>query len=318
MPLVLVQNPIKVNADYDWKDIEGERYHFPNQYKNRCATGTPFVYYRGVRRADSKRGTPEYFGHGRIGEVWRDDSIPESRPKREWAWYCAIEDYVPFAAPVASKLDGKFIEQIAPNHWSVGVRPLPFDHYQKILSLAGCPVRVVPDQPTPLPDFGTIRITEATGDLLIPRSPATGTSEGAEGNGTSRYSRDAARIGNRAEEIARKYIVDNAATLGAKHIRWIAKDGIKPGWDIQYEDQNGNVVAVEVKGSAGLRFANFDLTAGEWNAANELGDRYWLFLVAECCGKHPKIQRLQDPAKLVANREAKLVPVVFRFAALAK
>src|SRR3954447_13152052 len=121
MPLVLVQNPVKVNADYDWKDIEGERYHFPNQYKNRCVSGTAFVYYRGTRRADGKRGDPEYFGYGRIGEVWRDESIPESTPKKDWAWYCTIEDYVPFTAPVPSKLDGKFIEQIAMNHLSVGV-----------------------------------------------------------------------------------------------------------------------------------------------------------------------------------------------------
>ena len=62
MPLVLVQNSVTVNEDYDWKDIEGEQYHFPNQYKNRCKPGTPFVYYRGTRRLGGKRGDPEYFG----------------------------------------------------------------------------------------------------------------------------------------------------------------------------------------------------------------------------------------------------------------
>jgi len=30
MPLVLVQNPVIVNDAYDWKDLEGEQYHFPN------------------------------------------------------------------------------------------------------------------------------------------------------------------------------------------------------------------------------------------------------------------------------------------------
>ena len=78
MPIVLVQNPVIVNEEYDWKDIEGEQYHFPNQYKNRCKPSTSFVYYRGTRRPDGKRGTPEYFGYGRIGEVWRDSTIPES------------------------------------------------------------------------------------------------------------------------------------------------------------------------------------------------------------------------------------------------
>ena len=62
MLLVLVQNPVIVNEGYEWKGIEGEQYHFPNQYKNRCATGTPFVYYRGTRRPDGKRAAPEYSG----------------------------------------------------------------------------------------------------------------------------------------------------------------------------------------------------------------------------------------------------------------
>src|SRR5262249_47086253 len=99
-------------------------------------------------------------------------------------------------------------------------------------------------------------------------------------------------------------------------IRWVAKQGLTPGWDIEYEDKAGRVIAVEVKGSAGPRFANFDFTVGEWRAAQELGSRYWLYLVADCCGREPKIQRLRNPAQLVASGEAELVPVVFRFAAV--
>jgi hypothetical protein len=156
-----------------------------------------------------------------------------------------------------------------------------------------------------------------TGDLLVPRIPARADGPGTGIVGAGRYSRNAARIGNRAEEIALKYISDNTAALGAKNIRWVAKQGLTPGWDIQYEDQAGNVVAVEVKGSAGPLFANFDFTAGEWKAANELGDRYWLFLVADCCGTRPKIQCLRDPVKLVACGGAQLIPVVFRFVAIA-
>jgi hypothetical protein len=80
MPLVLVQNPVIANEGFDWKDIEGEQYHFPNQYKNRCVTGTPFVYYRGQRRPDRKRAVPEYFGTGRIG----DDGLGSVRRIPGW------------------------------------------------------------------------------------------------------------------------------------------------------------------------------------------------------------------------------------------
>ena len=112
MPIVLVQNPVIVNDGYDWKDIKGEQYHFPNQYKNRCTADTPFVYYRGTRRADGTRALGEYFGHGYIGEVWRDETIPDSTPKRKWAWYCKIADYQGFETPVPAKINGVFLENI--------------------------------------------------------------------------------------------------------------------------------------------------------------------------------------------------------------
>lgn len=315
MPLVLVQNPVIVNAGYDWKDIEGQQYHFPNQYRNRCTPGTPFVYYRGTRRPDGPRGTPEYFGYGLTGEVWRDESIPESQPKRHWAWYCRIEDYVKFSAPVPAKIGGQFIEHIARNHWSVGIRPLPADLFEKILGLAGCTPSGTAHDHVALPDLSTVIVTEAKSDLLVPRTPAV--AGDSSGNPSpARYSKTAARIGRRAEEIAYAYILQNATALGAKAVRWVAKEGLTPGWDIQFEDRAGDVIAVEVKGTAGPRFANIELTAGEWNAAKSLGGRYWLFLVADCCGKQPKIQRLQNPTALVANGDAQLYPVVFRFAAV--
>jgi hypothetical protein len=57
--LVLVQNEETAGRRYDWEDILNERYHFPNQYKNKVRQGMLVVYYRGVRRADGKRGRPE-------------------------------------------------------------------------------------------------------------------------------------------------------------------------------------------------------------------------------------------------------------------
>jgi hypothetical protein len=313
MPLVLVQNPVKVNQGYDWKDIVGEQYHFPNQYKNRCVAGTPFVYYRGTRRLDSKRAVPEYFGHGSIGTVWRDDTIPESRPKKDWAWYCTIEDYTPFPAPVPAKHDGAFLERIARNHWSVGIRPLPEDVYDRILALAG--ITAQPSEHNIMfPDFATISITETNDHLLLPRRPKL------PGDATNlpvaRYSRNAAPIGRRAEELAHQFLQDNAERLGAKNIRWVAQEGNTPGWDLQYEDSEGSLVGVEVKGTTGPQFGSIDITAGEWNAALALGECYWLFLVANCCTNHPVIQRLQNPAQLLQDGAAQLLPVVFRFSAL--
>lgn len=311
MPLVLVQNPVIVNQGYDWKDIEGEKYHFPNQYKNRCAPGTPFVYYRGMRRPNGKRATPEYFGQGRIGAVWRDDTIPETMPKKDWAWYCTITDYTPFPAPVPAKIDGKFLEQIARNHWSVGIRSLPQETYERILQLAG--ITSSSEEAIPLPDASTVTINETDRDLLLPRKPATAGGLDLPG---ARYSRNALPVGRRAEEIAHQFLLDHAHELGATNIRWIAREGVTPGWDLQYENEQGNLIAVEVKGATGPAFGSIDITAGEWNAATTLGDRYRLYLVANCCTKAPVIQRLQNPAQLIQNGRAQLIPVVYRFSAL--
>jgi hypothetical protein len=99
-PIVLAQNEVTVNPDHQWKDILGEQYHFPNQYRNIIQPGTPFVYYRGVRRTSGKRADPEYMGCGVVGDVWRDNSVPEAAPRKNWAWFCQITEYLPFLRPV--------------------------------------------------------------------------------------------------------------------------------------------------------------------------------------------------------------------------
>lgn len=96
-PLILAENEVTFEGRYDhWQDVTGERYHFPNQYKGLILSGRPFVYYRGTRRKGGKRQTPEYFGYGRIGEVWLDPENSQNMPKKNWKWFCSIEDYLPF------------------------------------------------------------------------------------------------------------------------------------------------------------------------------------------------------------------------------
>jgi hypothetical protein len=242
--------------------------------------------------------------------VWPDKSISESQPKRAWAWYCGITDYIPFTTPVPAKIDGTFLERIAKNHWSVGIRPLPQDVYDRILALAG-----TSEESLPLPNLATIAITETDQPLLLPRKR---TANGAADLPTGRYSRNALPVGRRAEEIAHRFLLDNAERLGAKNIRWVAQEGSTPGWDLQYENPTGDTIAVEVKGTTGAAFASVDITSGEWKAAIARGNRYWLYLVADCTTTTPRIQRLQNPAQLIDDGGAQLLPVVFRFSALVR
>ena len=240
MPLVLVQNERTAGGAYEhWKDVTGGQYHFPNQYKNRMVVGTPFVYYRGARRAGGTRGTPEYFGCGVIGEVWRDDEVPESNPKRNWAWFCQIDDYVPFRVPVPAKFDNEFIERIPPNFWGVGARQLPADAYDRILGLADlagvAPAEVKSSAIMPAIDEVEIPSGSEERSLLLSQAPST-QGEGGRGRSTARHSRNAKLIGDRAEEIVFRYLSDQLSELDGKDLRWMEREGETPGWDIQYID----------------------------------------------------------------------------------
>ena len=111
-PLVLVENDVTSEGKYDhWADATGEQYNFPNKYRNMIIEGRRFVYYRGVRRVGS-RGVAEYFGCGRIGVVWRGASVPISKPKRNWKWFCTVEDYAEFPNTVASRTQRGYHEDI--------------------------------------------------------------------------------------------------------------------------------------------------------------------------------------------------------------
>ncbi len=318
MALVLVQNERTATEMYEhWRDVTGEQYHFPNQYKNRVVAGTPFVYYRGTRRVGGRRGTPEYFGCGVIGEVWRDEDIPGSEPKRSWAWFCQIDDYVPFRVPVPAKIDNEFIERIPQNFWGVGVRMLPSDTYDRILGLAGLDgvAATKVTSPAIMPKIDVVEIPTGTEErpLLLPQASLT-QGEGRPGRSASRYSRNAKLVGDRAEEIVFHFLTDQLSHLGVKDIRWVARDGEMPGWDIQYIDANDEVVAIEVKGTSAAAFTNVELTEGEWNAARKLGGQYRLFLVADCLGVGPKIQVVPNPVALADEGSLEVTPVRWRLA----
>ncbi|WP_420347215.1 DUF3883 domain-containing protein [Pelagibius sp.] len=322
MPLVLVQNErTAIEAHERWKDITGEQYHIPNQYKNRMVRGTPFVYYRGTRRANGRRGTPEYFGCGVIGQVWRDPSVPESEPKRSWAWFCQIENYVPFRTPVPAKIRGEHIEWIPRNFWGVAVRELSEPAYRHILRLAGLSRlaksrRVTKAILPPIRDVRTSREVVRP-SLLLPQKRSKD-AKANSGGPSRRYSRNAKLIGDRAEEVVFRHLSDRMEDLNATEVRWVANEGETPGWDIEYTDANGQTIAVEVKGTNAAAFTSIELTGGEWGAAQRLGKRYRLFLVADCLSTNPQIEEVRNPAALADKGALELTPIRWRVVRPAK
>lgn len=56
---------------------------------------------------------------------------------------------------------------------------------------------------------------------------------------------------------------------------------------------------IEVKGRAGV--GTVELTWSEFAKAIELGDDYWLYLILDCATANPRLYRVQNPAKTLAN-----------------
>lgn len=317
-PLVLAENEVTFGGRYDhWQDVTGERYHFPNQYKNLVATGRPFIYYRGSRRKSGPRRVPEYFGHGFIGEVSRDDSVPETVPKSRWKWFCDIQDYQEFKTPVPFKIDGQSLEQIPLNKFRSGVRLISQLAYEFILKQASVPIESLQDtyEPPTLPDLDRIKITLATDHHLFkvqpPKKPGNNGSRGNHGgSGQARRSRFANMIGNRAEKIVLKHLRECLPNSRLKSLRLVAKDNL--GWDIEYDDIDGQRIRIEVKGTSGPAFPNVEFTANEWDAAEKHRETFWLFLVTDCLSAEANIEKIKDPYGDFHSGKIEVLPLQWR------
>lgn len=308
--LVLAQQEVTVGGAYDyWDDLAGERFHFPNTYRHKVQSGLPFVYYRGTRRAGGKSGTPEYFGTGRIGHIWRDTAAgtPSGRRQR---WYCSIIDYLPFVTAVPWTIDGHEIETIPRNVFRNAVRDLPFATFRRILTLSGVTGVAVPDAFVSMPALNSVVPVAASKDtsLLAPPSTESRAMTGEVVQG--RRSRQAVQIGRRAELVGVKFL--KRLTPAPAEVTDIAGRGETPGWDLEYRNAAGDRVLVEVKGTSASRFAAIEITANEWRAAATMRERYVLMLVADSLSRQPVIELIWDPVGKHELGEVSVEPAVLR------
>jgi len=304
MPIVLTSNE-KILSGHAWKDREGEQYHFPNQYRNKIVPGETFVYYRGVHRADGKRGEMEYFGVGEIGEI-RLDPDTEDQGAQKRNWYCAIDDYVPFSTLVLAKSGNETIETVKhSNHWRTAVREISEEQFREILRHAKLATAF--DRREKIKDVIEERVVNRSSPILgfVKKVKKKIKSKGS-GQSGKRYSKKSKLIGDAGEKVVLKYLETSISSIS--ELKWLANEGETPGWDIQYTDQTGDLQRIEVKSSESKNITSIEMTANEWKAAEVHRAGYQLALVGACLSDSPVIEFIRDPVGLAADGELEVEP----------
>ena len=100
----------------------------------------------------------------------------------------------------------------------------------------------------------------------------------------------------------RKLIAAGMPELAAK-VNWHREDEVNrtPGWDITSYNMQGHEIFIEVKASEGKVISDVELTVNEWTEAKKCleNDKYFIYLVTDVFSKHPALESILNPAKLV-------------------
>ena len=172
--------------------------------------------------------------------------------------------------------------------------------------------------PSSVPALSEVMPEVVDQPLLRTRPPRpTGRAGTSPSSGSpARRSKNAKVVGDRAEAVVVEHLRRTLPPEQGKTVRWVAVEGERPGWDVEYVGSDGEVVAVEVKGTTGARFEAVEVTANEWVAAEAKGAYYHLYLVARCMGERPQIQVVRDPWGRMRDGEFAATPSVWRLEAV--
>ena len=168
---------------------------------------------------------------------------------------------------------------------------------------------------TPL-DSVVVEFNQGADSLLIARKSKVNSASSTKGS--QRRSSFSNAIGKRAEKIVYRFLLNDLPADQRESLRWVSEEGETPGWDIEYFGNDRAINAIEVKGTQGSAFLNVELTGNEWKAAEDLRDRYSLFLVSRCMGARPVVEVIQNPYGLSLQGELAAMPLSWRIERIAK
>lgn len=117
-------------------------------------------------------------------------------------------------------------------------------------------------------------------------------------------------IGDRGEEIIFEMLKQSLSQKEASTLIWTAKEGRKPGWDIEYIDSNNTLIGIEVKATCSDKFTSINITANELEMARKMEENYHLYLVSNCLKINKELYDVViNPAKVF---DGQFVPTMYR------
>ena len=126
-------------------------------------------------------------------------------------------------------------------------------------------------------------LTESPHRLFQASTKASTTNRSVSNGRTS--SRRSVQIGKKGESLFHDYLKTPEGTQRfkvAKHLRDCSKEN--KGWDIEFENTDGDLIAVEVKSTVAASTKSITLTKNEWEQAEKLGPRYVIVIITRVDG----------------------------------
>jgi poly-beta-hydroxyalkanoate depolymerase len=127
-----------------------------------------------------------------------------------------------------------------------------------------------------------------------------------------RTSRRTKEIGDWAEQFVHDWLREHLSEDERSTIDWLARRGETPGWDISYTTRDGQEIAVEVKATVSARVSVIEVTANEWQAAEQRGPEYIVAIVTGAMSPHPRIALLRDPVHTAESAGIVVAPSSYR------
>jgi hypothetical protein len=305
--LVLAEND-ETASGHSWCDVTGERYQFPNVYRNMIVPGVRFVYYRGSRRTAGRRASPEYFGRGVVGDVYLDPET-SGAPSAGRRWIAEIADYQRFHAPVPFRSNGLYSEllsDVAPrNRWGTGVRRISLKAYEFLVTAGGLPISLYEAQAAATCVAEECPVSEIWRCSL----PST-----THPTAQTRYGFDYSELSERTRIIAgeaRRIFLEHLRASEPNKAKWsqilVVRDKSKSlAYDVE-DCRDARPTAYLIKGTTGPQFASIDMTPNQIQCAVSLRERFGLVLVSGVFSAAPRVAVVRNVAetfetkRLIAN-----------------